>query len=86
MAPGVMMADDEHHERDRDRDRAQVRRYYDRDARQWHDWNDGEQKAWRRYLQEQHRREMAWEHANRAQQKAYWKWRRDHPDVYGDRR
>lgn len=55
-------------------------RYYDRDRRDYHAWNDGEAKAWHRYWAERHRREIAWERANERQKRDYWKWRHEHRD------
>jgi len=80
IAPVSMKADDDDH-----RDKVKNRRYYDRDAKDYHQWNAQEDRAYRRYLQEQRQRDLAWERANAAQQRAYWKWRHQHPDVYGDR-
>ena len=71
----AMQADDH---RDRDRDRAP--RYYDRDRRDWHEWNENEERAYRYYLQQQHLREMEWRRANRRRQMEYWRWRHNHPD------
>jgi len=81
IAPVAIQADDEHHDRDK-------KRYYDRDAKDWHEWNEQEERAYRRYLEESRQRDLAWERANAAQQRAYWKWRHKHPDavIYGDRR
>ena len=81
-APVMLKADDDHHDHDKDR-----HRYYDRSARDWHEWNEAEERAYRRYLEENHRRQIEWEKANAAQQRAYWKWRHKHPDaaLYGDR-
>jgi len=55
-------------------------RYYDRDHRDYHEWNDREARAWHRYWQEQHRREIAWERAKERQRRDYWRWRHEHPD------
>jgi hypothetical protein len=76
----MLKADDDHHDKDH--------RYYDRDAKDWHEWNDREARAYRRYLEESRRKQIEWERANAAQQRDYWKWRHKHPDaeVYGDRR
>ena len=63
--------DDDHH---------RVKRYYDRDSRDWHEWNEREDSAYRRYMQEQHRANREWAKANRKQQREYWKWRHSHPD------
>ena len=80
-APVALRADDEHHDRDK------KHRYYDRDAKDWHEWNEQEARAYRRYLEENRLRQLEWERSNAAQQRAYWKWRHKHPDavIYGDR-
>ncbi len=71
LAPASLLRADDH-------DRAQ--RYYDRDARDWHDWNDNEQRAYRRYYQDQHRNNQDWPRTSRAQQRGYWRWRHQHSD------
>jgi hypothetical protein len=65
---------------DHERDRVKVQRYYDRDHRDWHDWNDNEGRAYRYYLQQQKLREIEWRRANRRQQLEYWRWRHSNPD------
>jgi len=65
---------------DHDRDRVKVKRYYDRDHRDWHEWSDNEDRAYRYYLQHQHLRELEWRRANRQQQLEYWRWRHNNPD------
>lgn len=56
------------------------RRYYDRDHRDYHVWNERETRAWHRYWQERRRREIAWERANERERRAYWRWRHEHLD------
>lgn len=56
------------------------RRYYDRDHRDYHEWNEREARAWHRYWNERRRREIAWERANERQRRAYWRWRHEHMD------
>jgi hypothetical protein len=56
------------------------RRYYDRDHKDYHVWNEGEDRAWRHYLEERHEHYRAWEHAKHEQQREYWRWRHEHPD------
>lgn len=63
---------------DHDRDRA--RRYYDRDGRDYHEWNEREDKAYRQYLKEQRKRDHEFEKATRKEQRGYWKWRHTHTD------
>jgi hypothetical protein len=64
-------------ERDHDRDH----RYYDTDRKDYHEWNTGEERAWHRYWEEQHRAAVQWERANEEQRRAYWRWRHEHPDA-----
>jgi len=47
-----------------------------------HQWNDGENTAWRQYLKEHHKKDHDWEKANKKEQAAYWKWRDQHKDVH----
>src|SRR4051812_2015949 len=76
LMPVAMRADDDDHHRDR----ARSQRYWDPEARDWHDWNDHEQDAYRRYLREQNRQEHDWAKASKKEQREYWKWRHNHMD------
>lgn len=58
---------------------AQVR-VYDRDHRDYHNWDDREDHAYRRYLGERHREYVEYNHQNRKEQRNYWNWRHSHPD------
>jgi hypothetical protein len=56
-------------------------RYYDHDRRDYHEWNDGENRAYRHWLvEENHRRWHEWNRASRREQRDYWRWRHDHMD------
>ena len=71
IGPAVARAEDNnHHEK----------RYYDRDHHDYHTWNNGEDHAYRSYLQEQHRDYRDFHKMNRGQQQQYFKWRHEHPD------
>jgi hypothetical protein len=67
---------DDHHDKDK--------RYYDREHKDYHEWNERENEAYRHYLEENHREHHDWEKANKREQQEYWHWRHEHPD--GDRR
>jgi hypothetical protein len=56
------------------------RRYYDRDGRDYHTWNDHEDRAYRVYLGEQHRTYVTFQKNKAVQQREYFKWRHEHPD------
>jgi len=55
-------------------------RVYDRDHRDYHNWDDRENHAWGVYLTNNHRDAHEYSHAKRREQSHYWKWRHEHPD------
>jgi len=55
-------------------------RVYDRDHRDYHNWDDREDHAYRGYLVERHRNYRAYDRQNRRSQRDYWNWRHSHPD------
>jgi type III secretory pathway component EscR len=55
-------------------------RVYDRDHHDYHNWDDHENLAYRRYLDENHREYREYNRLNRRDQRAYWNWRHSHPD------
>jgi hypothetical protein len=68
LAPVAMRADDH------------PRRYYDRNGKDYHTWNDHEDRAYRIYLGEQHRDYVDFGKARAPQQQEYFKWRHEHSD------
>ena len=58
----------------------QNRRYYDRDARDYHVWNNQEDRAYRFYLQDQHQGYREWRTVKGPEQREYFRWRHSHPD------
>jgi len=55
-------------------------RIYDREHRDYHDWNDHEDRAYRRYLAAQHWRYREYNKQHHRVQGHYWNWRHSHPD------
>ncbi len=53
---------------------------YDRDHKDYHNWNDNESRHWDMFLTENHRDHHDWKKANKKEQSEYWKWRHNHPD------
>ena len=73
ISPMAMRADDH--------DKRRVVTYYDRDARDRHEWNEREERAYRHWLeQERHRQYRDWKRASRRDQQEYWRWRHANPD------
>ena len=77
---------DRREDRDHDRDNHRDRRYYDSQYRQYHVWNQQEQRAYQHWLQERNERYRDFEKAKRKQQQQYWQWRHDHPNQTWERR
>jgi hypothetical protein len=55
-------------------------RVYDRDHRDYHNWNDREDRAYRGYLTERHRSYREYNQQHGREQRRYWNWRHTHPD------
>ena len=55
-------------------------RVYDRNHKDYHNWDDNENRAWGVYLTNDHRRHYEYVKANHRDQDAYWNWRHAHPD------
>jgi len=46
----------------------------------YHNWDDREDRAYRRYLVEQHRSYREYNRQHHGVQRQYWNWRNSHPD------
>jgi hypothetical protein len=55
-------------------------RVYDKNHKDYHNWDDNENRAWNRYLTENHRDSHEFSRANKREQSQYWNWRHAHPD------
>jgi hypothetical protein len=58
------------------------RQYEDKAHHDSHEWNSNEDQAYRRYLQEHHRKYHEFAKAKRSEQSDYWNWRHSHPDEH----
>jgi hypothetical protein len=65
---------DEHHSDDRSK------KYYDKDARDYHEWNQNENQVYHQYVTENHKRDREFAKTTRGEKKNYFKWRHDHQD------
>jgi len=70
-----------------DKVKVKVKRYYDRDSRDWHEWNEREDRAFRRYVEEKRMDRREWVRLKSQEQRDYWRWRHNHNDdlLFGDR-
>ena len=63
--------------------RVQIR-VYDRNHKDYHNWDDRENQSWGNYLSENHKKSHEFSKSNRKEQSQYWNYRHSHPD--GDNR
>ncbi len=74
---------DEHRGQEK-REERHDRRYYDREHNDYHNWDEREVNAYRRWQQEtRERREFG--KLDHKRQAEYWRWRHEHPDNDRDR-
>lgn len=75
-APILATAQDhDDHDRDHDRD---AQRVYDRDHRDYHNWDDREDHAYRQWLDEKHEAYREYSRLKHKEQREYWDWRHSH--------
>ncbi len=55
-------------------------RVYDSSRHDYHPWNDAEDRAYRKYLTENHKAYRQFERNSSKEQARYWNWRHAHPD------
>jgi hypothetical protein len=76
MAPVATLAQDDHR-----REAENARHYQDAKHHDDHVWNDHEDRAYRMWLEERHRKYNDFDRLNARDQQAYWDWRHDHSDA-----
>jgi len=75
IAPMAVRSDNDNHHKI-----IHYKRYYDRDGRDYHEWNEHEDRAYRAYLLENHREYREFRIVGRPQRQEYFRWRHQHPD------
>jgi hypothetical protein len=55
-------------------------RVYDRDHRDYHNWDDREVHSYQLFRGEHPKYNVTFNKTNRRQQREYWNWRHSHPD------
>jgi hypothetical protein len=69
-----------HPDRD-DRGQGVPGRYYDNNGRDWHEWNENEERAYRFFIIDNHQAYISFDRAEPGFQVQYWVWRHSHPDT-----
>ncbi|HSY98483.1 MAG TPA: hypothetical protein VK788_03225 [Terriglobales bacterium] len=64
------------------RDDKKDTRVYDRSHKDYHNWDDNEDRAYRQYLGGKHQDYREYSKLNNKQQNTYWNWRHSHPDSH----
>jgi hypothetical protein len=54
--------------------------YHDKEHNDDHQWNDHEDRAYRMWVKDQHRKYNDFHKLNERDQSSYWGWRHDHSD------
>jgi len=55
-------------------------RVYDKEHKDYHNWDDNENHAWGQFLTENHKSSHEYAKANKKEQSQYWNYRHAHPD------
>src|SRR5271165_1699658 len=55
-------------------------RVYDRNHKDYHNWDDHENEAWGIYLTNNHKKSHEFSKSSKKEQSNYWNWRHSHPD------
>jgi hypothetical protein len=83
-APTAMIAatrpQDNGHQDDHHQNENGNHKVYDRNHKDYHNWDANEDRTYRQYLGEKHRDYRPFGDESQKQQSAYWNWRHSHPD------
>jgi hypothetical protein len=71
IAPTTLRADDH----------AAARNYHDKNHNDDHEWNNHEDRAYRLYVKQNHRKYRSFDKLHESDQQAYWDWRHEHSDA-----
>jgi len=55
-------------------------RVYDSNHKDYHNWDDRENRAWGIFLTDNHKKSHEFSRASKKEQGQYWNWRHQHPD------
>jgi hypothetical protein len=55
-------------------------RMYDKSHKDYHNWDDNENRNWNQFLSENHRKSHEYAKSHKKEQSEYWNWRHSHPD------
>jgi hypothetical protein len=76
MAPTTLRGEDQKTEQKKN-----ARTYHDKNHNDDHEWNSHEDKAYRVYVKQNHRKYRDFSKLNESDQQAYFDWRHEHSDA-----
>jgi hypothetical protein len=76
-----LFAQDRDHGRDRDDHKDNRHHVYDKHHKDYHDFDQREDRAWNMYWQQRHHAAVDWDRASDRQRQDYWSWRHSHSDA-----
>jgi hypothetical protein len=79
-APVSVMAGLGPQEKQENQENKDQHRVYDKDHKDYHNWDNAENRNWERFLTENHRNSHEFSKANKTEQSEYWNWRHSQPD------
>ncbi len=79
MLTSAAAQDDKHQDANQRNDQEQTR-VYDQTHKDYHNWNENEDRSYHQYLGEQHKNYVDYSKLDRKDQDQYWNWRHAHPD------
>ena len=56
--------------------------FYDRSHKDYHAFDQHEDRAWRMYWQQRHHAYVNWDRASDPERQDYWNWRHNHSDAF----
>ena len=59
---------------------SRTQRYYDKEGRDYHEWNQNENQVYHQYVTENHKRDREFAKTTRREKQDYYKWRHSNPD------
>ena len=68
------------HDRDHDQNHDDRHHVYDKNHKDYHDFDAHEEQAYRSYWQQRHHDYVDWDRASERQRQDYWNWRHNHSD------
>jgi hypothetical protein len=74
----VAVGAQDRNDRQEHRESEQSKRYFDKSAKDYHEWNQDEDRRYHEYVKERHLKDRDFNRLNARDRNAYFKWRHEH--------